>query len=137
MKTKAALPTEPEIPFIKDQGHIYNNLVDLGIEGIDAGWKYFTFELHSNIQYNNKECNGLTEFDNNRILLEISLKDQLAREIIIHEFIHVMLETLAMDEGNFPNGVMQITNEQLTWGLTRMHMLFKKLNPKFYTLMFG
>jgi hypothetical protein len=126
-----------KIPFVDDESHIFNQLVEKDITFIDAGWKKFEFTLASDIYLNTTQCNGLTRFDEGKVELEISLPDELAREIILHEYIHVILETMALDEGNFSGGAIKVTNEQLTWGLTRMLTIFKRLNPKLHSLLFG
>lgn len=137
MKKKPVLPSKQKIPFIEDKNHIYNILSEQGIHYIDSGWKKFHFELHSCIEANGSQVNGFTRFDECSIALEICLDDQLAREIILHEYLHVMLEMSGLDEANFPSNLITVSNEQLTWNLTRQFILFKNLNPKLHSILFG
>lgn len=138
MKKKNALPSKDiDFPFVKDSKHIYNILVERGISHVDAGWAKFEFTLSSNIQYNGTECNGLTEFDKRIISLDIGLEDKLAREIVLHEYLHIILETFSLDEDHYTDGIIQINNEHLTWTLTRAFLLFKRLNPELHKLLFG
>ena len=79
----------------------------------------------------------MTEFDNRTIKLEMNLSDLDARETIIHEIYHCMLEGCGLDEKNFDNIKMQLTNEQLVVALSKQTMLVHNLNPNLNAIIYA
>lgn len=122
--------TPSKFPFITDKYHIYNNLIDNSISSINLGWATFGFELHSDLYYEDSKVDGVTEFDSRTIKLEMNLSDLDARETIIHEIYHCMLEGCGLDEKNFDGSRMFLTNEQLVVALSKQTMMIHALNPK-------
>ena len=121
-----------EFPFIGDKKHVYNKFIDKEISFVDLGWAKFIFELHSDLYYEDTKVDGVTEFDNRTIKLEMNLSDLDARETIIHEIYHCMLEGCGLDEKNFDTTKMLLTNEQLVVALSKQTMLVHNLNPKIF-----
>ena len=124
-------------PFIANKKHIYNKLIDKSISGVDLGWGFMEFELHSSLFHGDTKVDGLTEFDSKKIKLEMSLSDLDARETIIHELYHCMLEGLGLDERNFDGTRMFLTNEQLVVGLSKQSAIINKLNPGLFSLLYN
>jgi len=124
-------------PFIKIKSHIYNKLIDKGFASVDLGWAVMEFELHSALHHGETKVDGLTEFDTKKIKLEMSLSDSDARETIIHEIYHCMLEGLGLDERNFDGTRMFLTNEQLVVGLSKQSAIINKLNPGLFLLLYN
>lgn len=125
-----------KFPLVDNKNHIYNKLIDNEIFYVDLGWKKFTFELHANLKYNGDGVDGVTHLDTGLIQLEMDLDDDTAKETILHEILHCVLETLGLDERNFPNNTIQVTNEQLTYSLSRGMITVGKLNPGLMELLF-
>ena len=125
-----------EFPFIRDKKHVYNKLIDKEIASVDVGWAKFTFELHSDLYYGDTKVDGVTEFDSRTIKLEMNLSDLDARETIIHEIYHCMLEGCGLDEKNFDQQRMFLTNEQLVVALSKQTMLIHNLNPKIFITLY-
>lgn len=121
-----------EFPFIGDKKHVYNKFIDKELSFVDLGWAKFIFELHSDLYYEDTKVDGVTEFDSRTIKLEMNLSDLDARETIIHEIYHCMLEGCGLDEKNFDTTKMLLTNEQLVVALSKQTMLVHNLNPKIF-----
>lgn len=130
-----AKPTK--FPFMKDKKHVYNKLINKEIGSVNMGWAIFVFELHSDLYCDETKVDGLTEFDSRIIKLEMSLSDIDARETIIHEIYHCMLEGCGLDEKNFDNNRMFVTNEQLVVALSKQTMLIHTLNPNLHITIYA
>lgn len=122
-------PKINEFPFVTDDYHIYSQLCEDGISGVQVAHNFYSFELHSNIKNDGVDCDGLTSFQDSKILLEISLDDKRAREVIIHEIIHCLLHQVGLDETNFDGNNLIVTNEFLVDVLSKQFMLFNWQNP--------
>lgn len=125
-----------ELPFMNDQSHIYNKLIDNGIHQVNLGWSTFVFEIHGDLYSDNKKVDGVTEFDSKKIKFEMSLDDLTARETIIHELFHCMLESVGLDEYNFDSSMFSTSNEAMVVALTRQQLVLHNLNPGLYSLIF-
>jgi hypothetical protein len=128
---------EDNFPFVKNKKHIYNKLVDKEVCEVNVGWATFEFELHSNLNADDQKVDGLTDFESKKIKLEMNLSDSDARETIIHEIYHCMLESSGYDEKNFDGQRMFLTNEQLVVCLSKQTMVTYTLNPQLYSLLYG
>tara|TARA_Y100001937_G_scaffold104937_1_gene145345 strand:- start:1041 stop:1442 length:402 start_codon:yes stop_codon:yes gene_type:complete len=126
-----------DFPFIKDKKHIYNKLIDKEIGEIFLGWATFTFELHSDLYEGDQKVDGLCIWDERKIKLEMNLDDIDARETIIHEIYHCMLESVGLDEKNFDQQRIFLTNEQLVVALSKQTMTLHHLNPKLFATIYA
>lgn len=114
-------------PFQNDPNHIYNYLKDFSVKYVDMGWRDFEICLAKDLKdENGTSLDGSTNFTEYKINLDISLIDQRAREIILHEVIHCILETCGLDE--YSSGSLPGNNESLTIALTHGLLLFRRLN---------
>jgi hypothetical protein len=64
----------------------------------------------------------------------MNLEDDDARETILHEILHCILEGMGLDERNFDGETMRITNEFLVVGLSKQIKMVAKLNPGLFKL---
>ena len=126
-----------DFPFIKDKKHIYNKLIDKEIGEIFLGWATFTFELHSDLYEGDQKVDGLCIWDERKIKLEMNLDDIDARETIIHEIYHCMLESVGLDEKNFDQQRIFLTNEQLVVALSKQTRTLHHLNPKLFATIYA
>ena len=125
-----------EMPLVKDSGHIYNTISEEGFGILDFGWARFEFELHAGLKYQDHDVDGLTLFDECKIKLEMSLSDSEARETIMHEIFHVMLESVGLDERLYDGEFVKTTNEQLANTLGKQMRQFDRLNPGFLAILY-
>ena len=80
---------------------------------------------------------GLTQFDKRTILLEMSLEHDIAKETIIHEMMHCLLEGVGLDERHFDQVHVSTTNEQLATVISVQLMSLQHLNQKLFKVLFG
>ncbi len=121
-------------PFISDKSHIYRQLEKLSISKINFGWKTFNLILIPNLLDESVKCDGLTNYDDGTIFLEISLADERARETLLHECIHCILRVIGLDH---ETDKVNVDNEDLTIRLTTGLLFFNNLNPKLVKILFG
>tara|TARA_R100001460_G_scaffold56822_2_gene96566 strand:+ start:1823 stop:2224 length:402 start_codon:yes stop_codon:yes gene_type:complete len=129
--------TPSDFPFIKEKKHLYNKFIDREIGFVDLGWSKFIIELHSDLHDGEQKVDGLCDWDEKKIKLEMNLSDMDARETIIHEIYHCMLESVGLDERNFDNQKMILTNEQLVVSLSKQTMTLHHLNPKLFATIYA
>jgi hypothetical protein len=141
MPPKKTPPVKEVEAFVEDDNHIYTLIANANIEGVDSGWRKFTFHLVPNLQENGEDCHGSTDFDNYKINLDAHAKDSVARETIMHEITHVILETVGFganivkDGGDEKEQPVVASNERITIQMSRGLMMFYKLNPKLAKLL--
>lgn len=128
---------EDNFPFVANKKHVYNKLVEKEINNVNVGWAIFELELHSNLMVDSEKVDGLTDWLTRKIKLEMNLSDLDARETIIHEVYHCMLESSGYDEKNFDGQRMFLTNEQLVVCLSKQTMLVHLLNPGLYPILYN
>jgi len=128
--------TPSDFPFVADQGHIYNGLTESNFCVVNFGWAKFEFELHSGLVQDEQVCDGVTDFDNKKIKLEMALDDETARETILHEMNHVILSGIGLDEKNFDGCMISTTNEFLADSLAKQFMAIRNLNPGLMELIY-
>ena len=133
---KQTQPAQNDFPFLTDEYHIYRVFEDNQISDVDVGWSKFVFELHADLKHSNQEVDGLTEFDEKKIKLEMSLPDSEARETIMHEIIHVLLEGVGLDERLYDGKFIKTTNENLANTLAKQFRLLDNLNPGLLSLLY-
>jgi hypothetical protein len=117
-----------EFPFLVDKKHIYNLLIDKDISSVNVGWDTFIFELHCDLKDGNEKLDGVTEFDNRKIKLEMALNNEDAKETIMHEILHCILAGIGLEERNFDGQSVMTTNEQLASSLSRQLQTLNNLN---------
>lgn len=128
---------QSDFPFIREKKHIYNKFIDREITDVNVGWATFVIELHSDLHQDDQKVDGCCVWDEYKIKLEMSLSDSDARETIIHEIYHCMLEGAGLDEKNFDSQRMFLTNEQLVVSLSKQTMTLHHLNPKLFATIYA
>ena len=128
---------QSDFPFIKEKKHIYNKFIDREIVDVNVGWATFVIELHSDLHQDDQKVDGCCVWDEYKIKLEMNLSDSDARETIIHEIYHCMLEGAGLDEKNFDSQRMFLTNEQLVVALSKQTMTLHNLNPKLFATIYA
>jgi hypothetical protein len=126
-----------EVPnFVQDKNHIYNKLTEAGINSVDVGYRLFKIELHSNLCIGEDKKDGVTELDTGIIKLELTLPDDEARETIMHEILHCVLEPIGLSEDNFDGDFIRTTNEVIANTLAKQLRLIQRLNPGLLATLF-
>jgi|APGre2960657373_1045057.scaffolds.fasta_scaffold114648_1 hypothetical protein len=108
------------------QEHIFSKLEKENILELDAGWARFkiviTDEMDSGVW-------GYTNLDTHTIFLHKSLQPGPAKEVLMHEITHVILETIGYTSEN-ELAEFSATNEDMTTKISRGVLLFANLNTR-------
>jgi len=114
-------------------------------EYFDIGWAKFYFIVKKNLASEGQPCYGLTDFNEYKIFLEETMEDDVAHATIIHEVFHVLLENFGLGgedknkqlkEEHKIDDCLVITNEYLTERCSRSVIMFRRLNPELWKLLF-
>lgn len=114
---------------------IHKKLLDNEIISIDAGWRVFQINLAKHLYEGLDKCNGVTDFDSATITLDVDVSDDLAYETLVHEIMHVLLETVGCGDDYGEQKDLIISNEKLTTLSSRGLIMFMTLNPKLFQLL--
>ena len=112
-----------------------NRILDNLPLSFDVGWAKFKFKIKKNLKAGEDLCYGVTDFNNNEILLEASMDEQITKHTIIHEVCHVLMETFGLG-GSEDDGKIESDNEFVTEAVCRSFLFFKDQNPKLWYLLF-
>lgn len=96
---------------------------------VNFGWRVFKISFEDLIQ--NKEGHpllGEVDFEAGTIKLFGGLKDPMAREVLLHELTHIILETVGLGDDILKGA--KLNNEFTTDQITRGFLILYNLNPK-------
>ena len=113
--------------------HIYTILAEKPhLCQVNVGWATFDIKIVERLRSGKHNCWGLCDFDTYDIFLEKKMKDGPARETLLHEICHSLLEFCGMGEKEEAEKEQKIcaSNETLTITMSRAFMLFVRLNPQ-------
>ena len=98
---------------------------------VEGGWAPITIKIVTGLKAGKQNCWGTCDFDTYEIMIEKKMEDAPARETILHEITHMLLEYAGMGgEGEGENEeYIWASNEKLTITMSRAMMLFARLNP--------
>ncbi len=117
--------------------HIVDQIKAAGITKVDAGYRIFEFKFREGIEVNNESCWGHADFDLGLIEVDPTLNHESAKEVILHEITHVMLELVGFGGEGDDQLITNVTNECLTTAVSRGSLLFARLNPELFRLLLG
>ena len=102
------------------------------LQTVNAGWATFNIKIVKGLKSAKTNCWGTCDFDTYEIHLEKKIEDAPARETLLHEICHVLLELCGMGgEGEGENEeFIWASNEKLTVAMSRAFMMFTRLNPE-------
>lgn len=107
----------------------YKDLVDKNLLSINFGWRVFRVDFEHNLYEDDQKCFGLSYMDDGRILLEINVDDETARETFLHEIFHVICDIVGLDTKGHDEKLV-LTNEELVTRITKGLLVFCNLNPE-------
>jgi len=114
--------------------HIYQRLHDAGIHGIDAGYRKFTFVFKRTLTYKGDKCFGLTDWDRGEIAFATTQAKDDARETLVHELMHVVLDLVGLGGHEQTGIITRRTNEELVTLISRGLLLLMNLNPRLFSI---
>jgi len=99
---------------------------------VNGGWGTFNIKVVTGLKSGKQNCWGTCDFDTYEIHVEKKMADGPARETILHEICHMLLELCGMGgEGEGENEeYVWASNERLTITMSRAFLLFTRLNPE-------
>ena len=104
---------------------------------VDYGWSVFPIFFKKTLKSDKEDCLGLVDFDKLEILLDDSISERVLQITLIHEINHIIFSTMgvrASDEDTEEE--IKITNEFIVEQATRGLLLFKKLNPDLWKVIY-
>lgn len=115
--------------------NILDRLKAEGITSINAGYRTFQLDIKANIVVEDDECWGNTCFDKGVIELNKTMGHETARETLIHELTHVVLELSGLGGYNKEGIVAARENEEITILVSRGFLLLMNLNPELFKVL--
>ena len=109
---------------------VLTRLEEEKIEFINAGWRSFRVDIRKVIKEDGQKCYGLTDFDEGVVSLARNMAPELARETLLHEITHIVLELCGLGGENIEGH----TNEEVTTLVSRSYLLLMNLNPKLFEI---
>lgn len=113
--------------------HIYEILEEKPhLSFVNGGWATFEIKVTSGLKSGKHACWGICDFDTYLIQVEKKMANDVAKETILHEICHMLLEFCGLggpDDGEIPEQ-MSITNEKITITMSRAIIMFARLNPE-------
>ena len=105
--------------------HIYDRLADENITSVDLGFAVYQLRIMETLHVDEW---AHTDTDAHEICLRCDLDDGPAREFLMHELTHCVLEVVGYT-GQDENKIHGDTNEDMTTKLSRGFLLLMRLNP--------
>lgn len=119
---------------MKKSPTIIDRLQKEGITEIDAGYRKYKLIFTTAISHNGSACWGLTDFEKGTISLHKNMEHDLAKEILLHEMTHVILELGGLGGNEDDDIVSGQTNEHITIQVSRGFMLLMRLNKQLFDI---
>ena len=115
--------------------NILNRLVEEKITSVDAGYRTYALNIKKGLRSGADVCYGVTEFDAGFVGLESTMEHELARETLLHELTHIVLEMVGLGGHEATDEVIPRTNEDMTTLISRGLLLLMNLNPKLFEIL--
>jgi hypothetical protein len=113
--------------------HIFEVInADESLQVVDAGWAKFRIKIVKGLKSAKTNCWGTCDFDTYEIHVEEKMEDGPARETLLHEICHMLLELCGLggDGEGETEEYIYASNEKITITMSRAIMLFARLNPE-------
>ena len=114
---------------------LFKRLKDEGISKINAGYRTYTLHIKKGLRHDSDKLYGLTEFDDGKISLEENMDYETARETLLHELTHIILELGGLGGCENDDSVLAMKNEEMTTIISRGLLMLMNLNPKLFDIL--
>ena len=114
---------------------LYKRLKQEGITSINAGYRRYALHIKKGLRQDSTKLFGLTEFDDGKISLEENMDYETAREVLLHELTHVILELTGLGGSEVDDSVLAMKNEDMTTLISRGFLMLMNLNPKLFEIL--
>ena len=111
--------------------------IELSCPVIEIGWATFPIRFEQDLTVEGDPCFALTDFDTQTVVIRSNQSDEMMIQTIIHETWHIIWSTMGMrtpDED--PYAELTTNQEFLVEQTTRGLLLFRRLNPLLYRLLY-
>ena len=114
--------------------HIVERLAEESITEVLVGYRSYTLNIKRGLKEANEKCFGSADFDKGIISLEKDMDHETARETLVHELTHIVLELCGLG-GHEETGIVPThTNEEMTTLISRGWLMLINLNPKLFEI---
>ena len=114
--------------------HIVDRLAEESITEVLVGYRSYTLNIKRGLKEANEKCFGSADFDKGIISLEKDMDHETARETLVHELTHIVLELCGLG-GHEETGIVPThTNEEMTTLISRGWLMLINLNPKLFEI---
>jgi Zn-dependent peptidase ImmA (M78 family) len=116
------------------KNNILDRLVEEGIDKVLVGYRHYDIHIKRGLKQDNHKCFGLADFDKGIISLERDMEHDTARETLVHELTHVVLELCGLGAHEETGCVTPHTNEEMTTLISRGWLSIINLNPELFAI---
>ena len=114
--------------------HIVDRLAEESITEVLVGYRSYTLNIKRGLKEANEKCFGSADFDKGIISLEKDMDHETARETLVHELTHIVLELCGLG-GHEETGIVPThTNEEMTTLISRGWLMLINLNQKLFEI---
>ena len=118
----------------KREHHILDRLVEEGITEVLVGYRSYTLNIKRGLREASEKCYGSADFDKGIISLEKDMDHETARETLVHELTHIVLELCGFGGQEDTGLVESHTNEEITTLTSRGWLTLINLNQKLFEI---
>jgi hypothetical protein len=118
----------------KREHHILDRLVEEGITEVLVGYRSYTLNIKRGLREASEKCYGSADFDKGIISLEKDMDHETARETLVHELTHIVLELCGLGGQEDTGLVESHTNEEITTLTSRGWLTLINLNQKLFEI---
>ena len=117
-----------------EEHHIVERLAEESITEVLVGYRSYTLNIKRGLKEANEKCFGSADFDKGIISLEKDMDHETARETLVHELTHIVLELCGLG-GHEETGIVPThTNEEMTTLISRGWLMLINLNQKLFEI---
>ena len=116
------------------QLNILDRLAEEGITEVLVGYRSYKLNIKRGLREASEKCYGLADFDKGVISLEKDMDHETARETLVHELTHVVLELCGSGGHEETGMVSAYTNEEMTTLISRGWLMLINLNQKLFEI---
>ncbi len=114
--------------------HIVERLAEESITEVLVGYRSYTLNIKRGLKEANEKCFGSADFDKGIISLEKDMDHETARETLVHELTHIVLELCGLGGHEETGIVPPHTNEEMTTLISRGWLMLINLNQKLFEI---
>lgn len=107
-----------------------STIKELPSKVVDVGWKVFDIKIKKELAEKDEHLDGCTDFRASEICVDEKIKGDYFVEVLLHEIMHAVLETVGLGDNDNNDKQIEISNEDLTQEITKGLLLLFRNNPE-------